>query len=140
MYQLVSRINNALTELRNLLESHITQQGLDAISKCDDTAVNVNIFNIIMIMRDKFTFFIFQDPKIYVQTILDVHKKYNALVMTAFRNDAGFVAALDKVCFHIFVIISAKLSHNYLGLRKIYKFKRNYQKSRSFYQESRVIG
>ncbi len=33
----------------------------------------------------------------YVQTILDVHKKYNALVMTAFNNDAGFVAALDKV-------------------------------------------
>ena len=34
----------------------------------------------------------------YVQTILDVHKKYNALVMTAFGNDAGFVAALDKAC------------------------------------------
>lgn len=34
----------------------------------------------------------------YVQTILDVHKKYNALVMSAFNNDAGFVAALDKVC------------------------------------------
>ena len=40
---------------------------------------------------------IFQDPKIYVQTILDVHKKYNALVLTAFNNDAGFVASLDKV-------------------------------------------
>lgn len=40
-----------------------------------------------------------QDPKVYVQTILDVHKKYNALVITAFTNDAGFVAALDKVCF-----------------------------------------
>lgn len=38
-----------------------------------------------------------QDPKVYVQTILDVHKKYNALVITAFVNDAGFVAALDKV-------------------------------------------
>ena len=38
-----------------------------------------------------------QDPKTYVQTILDVHKKFNALVMTAFNNDAGFVAALDKV-------------------------------------------
>ena len=33
----------------------------------------------------------------YVQTILDVHRKYHALVMTAFSNDAGFVAALDKV-------------------------------------------
>jgi len=38
-----------------------------------------------------------QDPKIYVQTILDVHKKYHALVIVAFSNDAGFVAALDKV-------------------------------------------
>ena len=38
-----------------------------------------------------------QDPKVYVQTTLDVHKKYNALVMSAFNNDAGFVAALDKV-------------------------------------------
>ena len=41
--------------------------------------------------------FFFQDPKMYVQTILDVHRKYHALVMTAFSNDAGFVAALDKV-------------------------------------------
>lgn len=45
-----------------------------------------------------------QDPKVYVQTTLDVHKKYNALVMSAFNNDAGFVAALDKVrpgtCVH----------------------------------------
>ena len=40
----------------------------------------------------------FQDPKVYVQTVLDVHKKYNALVMVAFNNDAGFVAALDKAC------------------------------------------
>jgi cullin 1 len=33
-----------------------------------------------------------------VQTILEVHKKYNALVLTAFNNDSGFVAALDKAC------------------------------------------
>ncbi|TKC51278.1 hypothetical protein EI555_000198 [Monodon monoceros] len=39
-----------------------------------------------------------EDPKMYVQTVLDVHKKYNALVMSAFNNDAGFVAALDKAC------------------------------------------
>ncbi|XP_077862344.1 cullin-1-like [Saccoglossus kowalevskii] len=36
------------------------------------------------------------DPKLYVQTILDVHRKYNALVLSSFNNDAGFVAALDK--------------------------------------------
>ncbi|XP_067233214.1 cullin-1b isoform X2 [Chanodichthys erythropterus] len=78
MYNLVSRITDGLGELKKLLESHIHNQGLAAIEKCGDSALN--------------------DPKIYVQTILDVHKKYNALVMSAFNNDAGFVAALDKAC------------------------------------------
>ncbi|PSN32747.1 Cullin-1 [Blattella germanica] len=78
MYQLVARIPDGLGELRNLLESHIASQGLAAIDKCGDSANN--------------------DPKIYVNTILEVHKKYNALVLTAFNNDSGFVAALDKAC------------------------------------------
>ncbi|KAJ8664492.1 hypothetical protein QAD02_006154 [Eretmocerus hayati] len=38
------------------------------------------------------------DPKIYVNAILEVHKKYNALVLVAFNNDSGFVTALDKAC------------------------------------------
>ena len=48
-----------------------------AIERCGETALN--------------------DPKIYVTTTLEVHKKYNALVVDAFNNDAGFVASLDKV-------------------------------------------
>lgn len=78
MYQLVARIPNGLGELRNLLESHIANMGLAAIDKCGDTAGN--------------------DPKMYVNTILEVHKKYNALVLDAFNNDIGFVTALDKAC------------------------------------------
>lgn len=78
MYQLVSRIQDGLGELKTLLETHIYNQGLAAVEKCGDAALN--------------------EPKIYVQTILDVHKKYHALVMTAFSNDSGFVAALDKAC------------------------------------------
>ncbi|PIK50449.1 putative cullin-1 [Apostichopus japonicus] len=78
MYKLVSRIVNGLGELMTLLETHICNQGLAAIEKCGDSAIN--------------------DPKLYVQTILDVHKKYNALVLTAFNNDTGFVASLDKAC------------------------------------------
>ena len=27
-----------------------------------------------------------------------MHRKYNALVMTSFSNDSGFVASLDKAC------------------------------------------
>ncbi|KAK7866126.1 hypothetical protein R5R35_004775 [Gryllus longicercus] len=78
MYQLVSRIPDGLSELRNLLESHIATQGLAAVDKCGEGASN--------------------DPKTYVNTILEVHKKYNALILTAFHNDSGFVAALDKAC------------------------------------------
>ena len=42
--------------------------------------------------------FVLQDPKLYVSTILEVHRKYNNLVLTAFTNDCGFVASLDKAC------------------------------------------
>lgn len=77
MYKLVARIPEGLGTLRNSLEVHIYNQGLDAIAKCGDAA---------------------NDPKMYVNTILDVHKKYNALVLTAFSNDSGFVASLDKAC------------------------------------------
>lgn len=39
-------------------------------------------------------------PKMYIQTVLDVHKKYNTLVTSVFHNTAGFVAALDEACDH----------------------------------------
>ncbi|KAF9824815.1 hypothetical protein SFRURICE_019862, partial [Spodoptera frugiperda] len=78
MYGLVARIPDGLCELRRLLEHHIHAQGLQAIDKCGDAAHS--------------------DPKVYVSTILEVHKKYNALVLIAFNNDSGFVAALDKAC------------------------------------------
>lgn len=41
MYQLATRIPNALGELRSHLESHIANQGLAAIDKCGDAASNV---------------------------------------------------------------------------------------------------
>jgi uncharacterized membrane protein len=44
-----------------------------------------------------------QDPKLYVQIVLDVHRKYHTLVTMSFNNDTGFVAALDRV--------SARLGH-----------------------------
>ncbi|TKC53610.1 hypothetical protein EI555_015443 [Monodon monoceros] len=78
MYNLVSRIQDGLGELKTLLETHIHNQCIAAIEKCGEAALN--------------------DPKMYIQTVLDVHKKYNALVMLAFNNNAGFVAVLDKAC------------------------------------------
>jgi len=78
MFSLVSRIQDGLPELRIRLEEHISLQGMSAIERGGEVAHT--------------------DPKVYVTTILDVHRKYNAMVMSAFNNDAGFVAALDKAC------------------------------------------
>jgi cullin 1 len=78
MFQLVSRIPDGLTELKTLLEVHISEVGLSAIEKLGQEAQN--------------------DPKIYIQTILEVHRKFDSLVMRSFNRDGGFVASLDKAC------------------------------------------
>ena len=44
MYQLVSRIPDGVGELKRLLENHINNQGLVAIDKLGDEAVNVSIY------------------------------------------------------------------------------------------------
>lgn len=100
MYQLVSRIPDGLTELRVLLEDHITQQGLSAIERGGEVAHNdpkvlAIVVTPLLSSTEEYSNIIVQ---VYVTTILDVHRKYNALVMSAFHNDAGFVAALDKAC------------------------------------------
>lgn len=43
MYNLVSRITDGLGELKKLLETHIHNQGLAAIEKCGEAALNVSI-------------------------------------------------------------------------------------------------
>eukprot|EP01121_Diplochlamys_sp_Union-15-3_P009627 TRINITY_DN2624_c0_g3_i1.p1 TRINITY_DN2624_c0_g3~~TRINITY_DN2624_c0_g3_i1.p1 ORF type:complete len:772 (-),score=134.47 TRINITY_DN2624_c0_g3_i1:29-2344(-) len=78
MYQLLSRIERGLEPLKEILEKHVQDKGTDAVQSVVKTAIT--------------------NPKIYVETVLKVHKKYNDLVNTAFRGDSGFVAALDKAC------------------------------------------
>lgn len=95
MYQLVMRIPNGLGELKNRLELHIVSQGLGAVERCGETALS--------------------DPKVYVTTILSVHKKFSNLVQDAFQNDTGFVAALDKVRKHFF----SKNKLIYFGFRLV---------------------
>merc|ERR1712150_342859 len=78
MFRLCSRVENGLDEMQRLLECHITSQGLFAIEKLGADVIS--------------------DPTLYVTTLLAVHKKYNALVLTAFKNDTGFVRSLDMAC------------------------------------------
>ena len=43
MYQLVSHVADGLGKLKSLLEKHICTQGLSAIEKCGDSALNVSL-------------------------------------------------------------------------------------------------
>jgi len=42
MYQLASRVADGLGKLKSLLEKHICTQGLSAIEKCGESALNVS--------------------------------------------------------------------------------------------------
>jgi len=78
MYNLLHRIPKGLEPLRNILEKHVQTIGSQTVEAAASAALN--------------------DPKLYVDSLLKVYKKYNDLVITAFRNDSGFVASLDKAC------------------------------------------
>lgn len=78
LFKLVSRVPNATTDLKKIVENHIYQMGIEAIDRVSGTAIN--------------------DPKIYVETILDIHSKFFKLVQDAFGGEQGFTAALDKAC------------------------------------------
>ncbi|KAG0231395.1 hypothetical protein BGW42_006523 [Actinomortierella wolfii] len=80
MFSLLLRIPDGLEPLRTRFETHVRKAGLSAIEKIADESSEQ------------------LDPKVYVDALLEVHKKYNDLVQSAFRGEAGFVAALDKAC------------------------------------------
>ena len=75
-YALLARLPDALGPLQRQLEEHVKRVGLNQV---DGVAAVAE-----------------KDPRQYVSAMLVVHRKYNELVLTAFRNENRFVAALDK--------------------------------------------
>ena len=57
-----------------------------------------------------------------MRTILHVHTKYNTLVQTAFKSDAGFVAALDKVLICMTVLFCCAVSTPHFSLLAVSEF------------------
>lgn len=67
--------------MRAAFEAHVVKEGGAAISKVAKAAV--------------------KDPKVYVEELLSVWRKFNDFVSGPFNNEAGFVTALDKACRRI---------------------------------------
>uniref|UniRef100_A0A183CFS7 CULLIN_2 domain-containing protein n=1 Tax=Globodera pallida TaxID=36090 RepID=A0A183CFS7_GLOPA len=76
MYGLCSRVPDALTRLKQILEEYIEREGKAAIQQIAKEAFN--------------------DPKLYITCILKMYELYNNLVMDAFKADCGFVEARDR--------------------------------------------
>jgi cullin 1 len=79
MYRLLSRISDGLDPLRTRFEAHVKKCGLAAVEK-------------IVIGSETI------DPKIYVETLLEVHIQYKDLVNRAFDGESEFVRSLDNAC------------------------------------------
>jgi len=76
MYHLLSRIPDGIAPMLEVLQTHVTKFGFDAVKGIPAASV--------------------KDPVKYVNTLLEVYTKFSDVVKTAFENDPAFVAALDK--------------------------------------------
>ncbi|KAF9087137.1 hypothetical protein BGX23_008323 [Mortierella sp. AD031] len=75
-YSLLSRIEDGITPLLWSFEKYITTVGKDIILNLG-TSIN-------------------KDPREYVERLIDLHTKYTQICSKVFKNDAAFVAAVDK--------------------------------------------
>jgi cullin 1 len=84
MYTLLSRIQEGLEPLWKKFEEHVKKAGLAAVvSKLlGEAGANIDAL----------------DPKVYVDALLEVHKKNSETVARSFKGEARFAASLDRAC------------------------------------------
>lgn len=80
MYNLLSRIPEGLEPLRNRFETHVRNAGFAAVAKVQSSE------------GDKL------EPKVYVDSLLEIHTQYQGLVKRAFNDEPEFTRSLDNAC------------------------------------------
>lgn len=96
MYRLLSRITDGLEPLRKKFEEHVARAGSAAVLKITPAPGSVSETGKAETL----------DPKAYIEALLSVYRKYNAVVHNSFRGEAGFVGSLDRVRRGLFVVFS----------------------------------
>nr|CAB3234693.1 cullin-2 [Phallusia mammillata] len=86
MYMLLKSAPDGLDNMVTELEAHIKEVGLDQIKAMHGA----------------------NNPMQFVETILDIHRKFYELIHKLFRDDKHFVAALDRACTAIVNFSDAK--------------------------------
>lgn len=79
MYRLLARIIDGLEPLKTRFEAHVRKSGLANVEKIASDGENL-------------------DPKVYVDSLLEVHTQYAKLVGDAFNGESEFVRSLDNAC------------------------------------------
>jgi cullin 1 len=97
MFSLLNRVPETLGILRDYFENHVREEGLLEISKMGASSSSSNS-GIHTPEEDQKKKDSDVDPQVYVQVLLSVHAKFESVVQTAFCNEPGFVASLDKGC------------------------------------------
>ena len=79
MYELLVQIKDGLDPLRSKFESHVRKAGLAAVEKVASGTQAI-------------------EPKVYIDSLLQVHAQYKSMVDYAFRGESEFVRSLDNAC------------------------------------------
>lgn len=79
MYSLLSRIPDGLEPLRAKFEAHVRKAGLAIVAKVADDAEKL-------------------EPKVYFDSLLQIHTQYQGLVKRAFKDEPEFTRSLDNAC------------------------------------------
>ncbi|KAL2891555.1 Cullin 1 [Ceratocystis lukuohia] len=79
MFNLLSRIPDGLEPLRLRFETHVRKAGLLAVQKVASDSEKL-------------------EPKVYIDSLLDIHTRYQGLVKRSFNDEPEFTRALDNAC------------------------------------------
>ena len=112
MYTLLARVPQGLDRLRALFEEHVKKQGLLSVEKVleggasgtadgkdnedDEDGGNAAGSSTAIAPPRKKKDKSDMDPKVYVEALLSIHKRYSEMVSSCFAGEPGFVASLDK--------------------------------------------
>jgi len=91
MYKLLSRIDEGIKPMLEVLQSYVTNTGFEAVKTIPAKDQKVLILMVIINL-------FLQDPKAYIETLLKIYDQFNDVVKKAFSNDPAFIAALDRDC------------------------------------------
>ncbi len=73
MYSIITRVPSSIPQVQEKMETFVSSQGVASLSTVND-------------------------PRTFVETVMQIYHKYRFLVMDAFKGDARFEQTLDRAC------------------------------------------